>query len=101
MSDMVRPSSLPKLACCRAYEPAPGTSDAAARGTMLDGVIRKAWLKWQARCYESNTYPPLTSDDIDEYANLIPDDLKAVEWALNTMRELAGIGDIVSEEEQL
>jgi hypothetical protein len=39
----LRPSSLPKLALCGQFENAPGTSDAAARGTKLDAALRSAW----------------------------------------------------------
>ena len=42
--ELVRPSALPKLAECRCYESAPGTSEAAARGTRLDAIIREQWV---------------------------------------------------------
>lgn len=42
--ELVRPSALPKLAECRCYEGAPGTSEAAARGTRLDAIIREQWV---------------------------------------------------------
>ena len=51
----LRPSSLPKLALCGQFEGAPGTSDAAARGTMLDASLRSAW--------ELGEVPPLDQED--------------------------------------
>lgn len=42
--ELVRPSSLPKLQECRMFEGAPGTSEAAARGTRLDAIIREQWV---------------------------------------------------------
>lgn len=43
-TELVRPSALPKLAECRCYKSAPGTSEAAARGTRLDAIIREQWV---------------------------------------------------------
>ena len=51
----LRPSSLPKLALCGQFEGAPGTSDAAARGTMLDAALRSAW--------ELGEVPALSQED--------------------------------------
>jgi hypothetical protein len=41
---LVRPSALPKLQECRCYVSKPATSEAAARGTALDAIIREAWM---------------------------------------------------------
>lgn len=51
----LRPSSLPKLALCGQFENAAGTSDAAARGTMLDAALRSAW--------ELGEVPALSQED--------------------------------------
>jgi hypothetical protein len=60
----IRHSSLPKLALCGQYEGKQSSSDAASRGTMLDGVFRDAWVSGE-----------LPSD-------LNADDTAAVRWAL-------------------
>jgi len=66
----LRPSSLPKLAVCGQFESAPGTSDAAARGTKLDIALRSAW--------EFNEVPALEQDDAI-----------CIAWAYETIGELA------------
>ena len=66
----LRPSSLPKLALCGQYEGAPGTSDAAARGTKLDAALRSAW--------EHGEVPALDQTDAI-----------CIAWAYETIAELA------------
>lgn len=68
----VRPSSLPKLACCRCYEGKPGTSEAAERGTRLDAIIRARY-----------------SGEPCESAPLNDEDAEAVRWALDKLEELS------------
>jgi len=68
----IRPSSLPKLALCGQYEGAKTTSEAASRGTKLDGIFRDAW--------QTGEFPR----EIDEVDRL------AVYWALNQMILLSG-----------
>lgn len=65
-----RPSSLPKLAACGQWESSPGTSDAAARGLMLDRVLRDAWTTGEF---------PRDLNDVDA---------AAVRWALNELMRL-------------
>ncbi len=96
MSEKVRPSSLPKLACCRAFENSPGTSPAAERGTKLDGIIRAAWQELKRRKEED-----VLLDDVADLADLATEDVAAVRWAINTMHELSGGEDIETREEQL
>ena len=43
-TEMIRPSALPKLAHCRCYVSQSGTSEAAARGTRIDAIIREWWI---------------------------------------------------------
>ena len=71
----IRHSSLPKLALCGQYEGKQGSSDAASRGTMLDGVFRDAWV--------SGELPR----DLNE------EDTKAVNWALHRCIQLGGGAD--------
>lgn len=66
----LRPSSLPKLAICGQFQGSPGTSDAAARGTMLDLALRSAW--------ELGEVPPLEQEDAI-----------AVAWTYEIIAELA------------
>lgn len=77
----IRHSSLPKLALCGQYEGAPGTSEAAARGTMLDRVFRDAW-----------TTGELPRDLNDE-------DTAAVQWAINRCILLNGGADRLTTDE--
>lgn len=65
-----RPSSLPKLAACGQWESSPGTSDAAARGIMLDGVVRTAWQTGEL---------PRDLNDVDA---------EAVRWTIHQLMSL-------------
>jgi Protein of unknown function (DUF2800) len=71
----IRHSSLPKLALCGQYEGAAGTSEAAARGTMLDRVFRDAWT--------TGEFPRDLSDE----------DAAAVRWAIDRCIALNGGAD--------
>ena len=71
----IRHSSLPKLALCGQYEGSPGSSPAAARGTMLDRVFRDAW----------------TSGELPRDLN--DEDTAAVQWALGQCIQLGGGAD--------
>lgn len=77
----IRHSSLPKLALCGQYEGKQGSSDAAARGTMLDRVFRDAWT--------TGELPRKLSDE----------DAAAVQWAINQCGLLAGGADGLTTDE--
>jgi hypothetical protein len=81
-NELVRPSSLPKLQECRMFEGAPGTSEAAARGTRLDSIIRSVWAGGEA--------PALPEDEVD-----------AVQFALSTLKLLSGGLAVETREEEL
>lgn len=83
----VRPSSLPKLACCRAYVPAEGSSAAAERGTRMDRVIRDAWALQGDEAACSACLEQLGAEDAP-----------AARWAIETMRGLAGDAELVTDE---
>jgi hypothetical protein len=68
----VRPSLLPKLAVCGAYEPDPNAGPAAERGTRLDACFRAA--------IANEPWPHALADD----------EVAAVQWAVDTVRVLAG-----------
>ena len=80
--ELVRPSSLPKLQECRMFEGAPGTSEAAARGTRLDEIIRSVWAGGEA--------PALPEDEVD-----------AVQFALATLNLLSGGHEVETRESEL
>lgn len=80
--ELVRPSSLPKLQECRMFEGAPGTSEAAARGTRLDSIIRSVWVGGEA--------PALPEDELD-----------AVQFAFSTLKLLSGGLAVETREEEL
>lgn len=77
----IRHSSLPKLALCGQFEGKQGSSDAAARGTMLDGVFRDAWV--------SGELP----------SNLNEEDTTAIRWALGQCVQLGGGADGLTTQE--
>ncbi len=84
---LLRPSSLPKLAECRAYEGKPGTSPAAERGTRLDRIIRDIWSR--------------AGKASELLAGLPAEDADAIDWALNTMEHLAEGATIETREAEL
>lgn len=84
--EQIRPSSLPKLAECRCYVGKPGTSEAAERGTRLDGIIRDAWANG-IRDYELEPLPK--------------EDQEAVRWALEALRRLSKGFTVITDEEHL
>lgn len=77
----IRHSSLPKLAVCGQFEGKQGSSDAASRGTMLDGVFRDAWV--------SGELPRELNDE----------DTAAIRWALNQCILLGGGADGLTTQE--
>ncbi len=90
---LVRPSSLPKLACCRAYVGTAGTSEAAERGTKLDAAIRQAWMTLHTLNPDPQTrrlFPGLSTED-DQACN----------WAISRMIELAGEAHLETDEANL
>lgn len=84
--DLVRPSSLPKLAQCRCYLGERTSSPAAERGTRVDKAIRDAW-----------------GMDAADLSALAEDERAAVEWALKTLDELCGHGalEVITNEHAL
>jgi hypothetical protein len=76
----LRPSALPKLAECSCFIGAGGTSEAAARGTMLDTAFRNAMQGQQM------------------LGDLSEDDAKSVLWATETLKALAGSDPILTME---
>ena len=78
--ELVRPSSLPKLAECRCYEGKPGTSEAAERGTRIDASIRRLYAKRQGLPWDDSAEPDAILND---------EDAEAVKWALDKLDELA------------
>lgn len=76
MSDaLIRPSALPKLAVCRCFVGAPGTSEAAERGTRMDAAIRKAVTA-------GTSVDPADLDFEDA-------DIDACNWAIDQLKEIA------------
>lgn len=66
----IRPSQLPKLAACGQFKSAPGTSDAAARGTRIDSIFRSMW--------ETGEIP----------ANADWEEIKVAHWAVGALLKL-------------
>lgn len=79
----LRPSNLPKLAICACFEPNAEAGPAAARGTKLDGIFRRRVL----------------GDQSDTVA-VEKDELDAVDWAINTLRAIAGTAEIITAEDR-
>ena len=84
MSELIRPSSLPKLACCRCYVSQSGTSEAAARGTRLDAILRAAW-----------------PNNVKALEELEGDDLEAVRWGFRNLELLSYGAHVETLEENL
>ena len=99
MNTLTRPSSLPKLAACRAYVSKEGASEAAARGTALDAIIRKA-IALRTNCNISTGLAVVRAAGRVKYT-LTDADITACEWAVDTMLRLAGDTAIITEESQL
>lgn len=79
----LRPSNLPKLAICACFEPNADAGPAAERGTKLDGVFRRRVL-----------------GDKSDDAAVEKDELDAVDWAVNTLRAIAGTTEIITAEDR-
>ena len=82
--ELIRPSALPKLAQCRCYVSQGGTSEAAARGTRLDAILRSAW--------------PNNPKAMEE---LEGDDLEAVRWGFQNLEFLSCGAHVETREEEL
>lgn len=61
--NMIRPSSLPKLQECRCFVSKPSSSEAAARGTALDAIIRTAWAEGMTKVVQ--LAEPWTEEDAE------------------------------------
>jgi hypothetical protein len=83
MSVTLRPSNLTKLAICACFEPNPIAGEAAARGSKLDGIFRYRIAG------ESSDETSMPKDEVD-----------AVDWAVNTLRAIAGTAHIVADEDR-
>lgn len=81
----LRPSNLPKLAECACYTPDPKPGPAAERGSALDSLFRRrmAGMPDQAEMF----YQPTEAD------------LDAVEWAVVTVKALAGGNEVITREQ--
>lgn len=84
MSELIRPSSLPKLAHCRCYVSQSGTSEAAARGTRLDAILRAAW-----------------PNNVKALEELEGDDLEAALWGFQNLELLSCGAHVETLEENL
>jgi len=76
----LRPSALPKIALCGQFESAPGTSDAAARGTRIDSLFRHMW----------------TTGEIPEGAEM--EEVKVAHWACGALLKLGSNGMTTTDE---
>lgn len=105
----IRPSSLPKLAECRCYCNKPSTSDAAARGTSVDSVIRTAWQTYTAgRFHESNPchkttvagqpIKPTKPEESLPYG-LSREDRTACAWALDKLLQYSNGAEVYTKEQ--
>lgn len=83
--ELVRPSSLPKLAACRCYESRPGTSEAAERGTRIDKAIRVMWARMAGEAWAKD-------EELPELPNI--DEKDAVVWAVDQLDELSHDGEM-------
>ncbi len=82
---ILRPSNLPKLAACPCYEPNPNAGPAAERGSALDALFR---ARMQGDMDPSGMAHDLNAEDIG-----------AVEWAVTTLKVLAGDAQVITREE--
>lgn len=81
--NLIRPSSLPKLQECRCFVSKPASSEAAARGTRLDAIIREQWI---------NPSP---------VEGMSQEDDAAVTFAFSTLKLLSGGMRVETQEDQL
>lgn len=80
----LRPSNFPKLAECACYEADPNPGPAAERGSAIDALFRSRIAG--------------TPDQAEMFYQPTDDDLAAVDWAVVTVRALAGGGEIITRE---
>lgn len=81
----LRPSNLPKLAVCPCYEPNPNAGPAAARGSALDALFRARMQR--------------DMNPLGMAHYLSAEDIAAVEWAVTTLKVLAGDARVITREE--
>lgn len=92
--DLIRPSTLPKLQECRCYQSNPVAGEAAARGTRIDALIRKAYATKQG-LFGLDLQQFYTEEQVDE-----PADRAAIKYAVDTLTLLSH-GEPVATEENL
>ena len=80
----LRPSNLPKLAECACYESDPKPGPAAERGSALDAVFRSRLAG--------------APDQVEMFYHPTEHDLVAVDWAVTTLRALAGGSEVITRE---
>ena len=88
--ELVRPSALPKLAACRCFEGAPGTSEAAERGTRIDKAIRVMWARMVCTEYGEEELPELKDTEEKD----------AVMWAIEQLESVSHDGDLFIETDE-
>ena len=92
MSEEIRPSSLPKLACCRCFASNPDAGPAAQRGTRLDAAIRGIWQ--QIDTFTSGGINATQAMFKAAARIALPDapdeDIEAVVWALSRLEYHCG-----------
>ncbi|XHR30879.1 MAG: DUF2800 domain-containing protein [Chthoniobacteraceae bacterium] len=81
----LRPSNLPKLAECPCYDSNPNAGPAAARGSALDALFR---ARMQGDLHQAEMFYQANGEDI-----------AAVEWAVTSLKVLAGDSPVVTREE--
>lgn len=81
----LRPSNLPKLAECACYEPNPNPGPAAERGSALDSLFRSRMIGMP--------------DQTEMFYQPTEADLDAVEWAVVTVKALAGSNEVITREQ--
>lgn len=82
---LIRPSALPKLQECRCYQSKAGSSEAAARGTKIDAIIRAQFGQ----------------KDLFGLSDLAPEDREAVEYALDRLTFFANGNEVLTSETEL
>ncbi len=82
----LRPSALPKLAECACYESDPNPGPAAERGSALDALFRSRMAG----------HP----DQAEMFFEPTDADLDAVDWAVTTVRALAGGTEVITREQE-
>ena len=81
----IRPSALPKLQECRCFQSVAASSDAAARGTRIDGIIRATY----------------GSADLFGLSDLTEQDRAAVNYAIERLKFFAAGHEVLTNEAEL